>query len=221
MSHKPKINEQTRCTYRTANGRRCQMPFAPNHTALCAQHALQELQLHDSKIVTEEILGPLGDFRSAFAVNRALGKLFALTAENRIPVRNALALAYIGQLMIQTLHPIKEETTEMGWGGRIHYIIHDAVDRLGDEVPKIPHLTVQAPKPTLRENVEDALAILKNAGFNLPPEIIHKFGLDDDGGGAAAADEENGDDDADNGDDDDATCDADASGQVARQVVGR
>jgi hypothetical protein len=190
------LNKSTRCTHLTANGRRCQAPFAPNHTALCAQHALQDLQLHDSKVVTEEILGPLCDFRSAFSINRALGKLFTITAENRIPVRNALALAYIGQLMIQTLHPLNEESLELGWRGRMHAILNDAVDRFGDQVPRVSLTSVQKPNPSLREKVEDALAILKNCGFNLPPDIVRDFGLTDDEGGAAAeeSDEANDDD---------------------------
>jgi hypothetical protein len=180
------LDNSTRCTHCTANGRRCQMPFAPNHTALCAQHALQELQLHDSKIVTEEIVGPLCDFRSAFAINRALGKLFTITAENRIPVRSALAMAYIGQLMIQTLHPLKEESMEMGWRGRIHAILKVAVDSLDDEVPEVCAATAPKPNASLREKTEDALATLKNCGFDLPPEIVRKYGLDDDGLGATA-----------------------------------
>ncbi|MFZ0820726.1 MAG: hypothetical protein WAM91_11705 [Candidatus Acidiferrales bacterium] len=204
MSHKPKLNEPTRCTHRTADGRRCQMPFAPNHTALCAKHALQELQLHDSKVVTEEILGPLGDFRSAFAINRSLGRLLTITAENRIPVRNAVAMAYICQLLLQSLHPLKEESLELGWRGRMHAILKVAVDSLGDEVPEVCLPAVPKPEASLKEKVDDAHTILNNCGFNLPPEIIHKFGLDDDGGGAAAEESDDpNDDEANESNDDD------------------
>jgi hypothetical protein len=189
------LNESTRCTHRTANGRRCQAPFAPNHTALCAQHALQELQLHDSKIVTEEILGPLGDFRSAFAVNRALGKLFTITAENRIPVRNALALAYIGQLLLQSLRPLRSEAIETGGKMRMDAIINDAVLRLSNELPSVPNFSRnEMPKPPLREQVEESLEILKNAGFNLPAALVPQPRDEDDGNEADDDSEDSGSD---------------------------
>jgi hypothetical protein len=188
------LDKSTRYTYRTANGRRCQAPFAPNHTALCAQHALQELQLHDSKVVTEEILGPLGDFRSAFAVNRALGKLFTITAENRIPVRNALALAYIGQLLIQTIHSIRNEI------GRdaINAMVCDTVVRLDDELPQVPPFCrAEDSKPPMKALVKESLAILRDAGFTLPPDLVlkvkaYRAGQEDD--------EDDGDNDDDSGD---------------------
>ena len=39
-----------------------------------------------------------------------MGKLFALLAKNRIPVRNAAVLAYIGQLLLHSLSGVKNET---------------------------------------------------------------------------------------------------------------
>ncbi len=186
MSHKPALNKQTRCTHRTANGRRCQMPFAPNHTSLCAQHALQELQLHDSKLITEEILGPLDDFRSAYAVNRALGKLFTLTSENRIPVRSAVALAYIGQLLLQSLPPLRDE---FGNGG-MEAIATDAVLRLGDELPQVPPFCREEDsRPPIKALIRESLTILRDAGYDLPAQLIpNRKQLDEDG-----VDEEGGD----------------------------
>jgi len=57
-------------------------------------------------------LAPLsGEFRTATDVNRALGRLFSLLAENRIPRRNAVALGYLAQLLLQTLPGVREELT--------------------------------------------------------------------------------------------------------------
>jgi hypothetical protein len=179
MSKIATLNQKTRCTHRTADGRRCQMPFAPNHTALCTHDALQNLQLLDMKAVAEEIVGPLGDFRSAYAINRSLGKLFSIAAENRIPPRNAAILAYIGQLLLQTLNPLRQEAIEMGMAGRTHAIFNDAMNHLGDESPNAPppaHFSTAArPNSLLQERVEESLAILKNAGVSLSPDIIRKL----------------------------------------------
>lgn len=172
MSHKPSINEETRCTHCTNDGRLCRMPFAPNHKTLCAHHALQDLQLHNSKLVTEEILGPLGDFRSAFAINRALGKLFTVTAENRIPVRNAAVLAYISQLLLQTLHPLRGEALETGGQGRMDAIVNDTVIRLGNELPPMPFGPDDPRSKPMSVQVAESLETLRRAGFNLPAGLM-------------------------------------------------
>lgn len=179
------------------------MPFAPNHTSLCAHHALQDLQLHNSKLVTEEILGPLGDFRSAFAINRALGKLFTVTAENRIPVRNAAVLAYISQLLLQTLHPLRSEALETGGQGRMDAIVNDTVIRLGNELPPIPFGPDDPRLKPMSVQVAESLATLRRAGFNLPAELMPKPDDSDDG------DTEEEEDDAER---DDGKADADNDG---------
>jgi hypothetical protein len=200
MSHKPALNDKTRCTHRTADGRRCQSPLAPNHTTLCANHALQDLQLLDMKAVSEEIVGPLGgDFRSAHAINRSLGKLFTIAAENRIPRRNAALLAYIGQLLIQTLNPLREEALEMGLNGHMHAIFLDAAYHVGGEASTILSATTGSHNSTLEERVEESLTMVKNAGIVLSPDIVRQLrtGREDDEDEAdeeeVAEDEENRD----------------------------
>jgi hypothetical protein len=193
-------SEPSRCTYVTPSGRRCRMAIMPGQSReekripFCAFHARQQKQSLDSEAVAREILGPLGDFRSAFAINRALGKLFTITAENRIPVRNAAVLAYIGQLLLQTLRPLRSEAIETGGQGRMDAILNDAVIRLGDELPKAPFGPDQTPKPSMKALVEECLLILKEAGFNLPPELVRNV-KDYDGGDAEEDDEEDDDDD--------------------------
>ncbi len=58
--------------------------------------------------VTADLLGSIEDFKTATAVNRALGRLFALVAGNRISPRHAAVLAYIAQLL-STLPAVKSE----------------------------------------------------------------------------------------------------------------
>jgi hypothetical protein len=117
------------------------------------------------KAVAEELVGPLADFRSAYAINRSLGKLYAIAAENRIPPRNAAILAYIGQLLLQTLTPLRQEAIEMGMAGRTHAIFNDAMNHIGDE----------SPTPSLTEKVEESLAMIKNAGISFPPSTIREL----------------------------------------------
>ncbi len=73
----------------------------------------------DADSIGPELLGPFEEFRTATAINHVLGKLFALLARpealgglarNRIPVRNAAVLAYIGQLLLHILPAVRKET---------------------------------------------------------------------------------------------------------------
>ncbi len=50
-----------------------------------------------------------GNFLTATDINFVLGKLFTALAQNRIPPRNAATLAYIGQLLLHSLHDVKTE----------------------------------------------------------------------------------------------------------------
>lgn len=59
--------------------------------------------------VSREILGPIRDFRTAAAINHALGKLLILSASNLVAPRQAAVLAYICQLLLQTLGDVKHE----------------------------------------------------------------------------------------------------------------
>ncbi len=98
-----------RCQFSFADGRRCRSQRCQAHPALCTAHARAHIQPQD--LATD--LAPLsGEFRTATDVNHALGKLFCLLAQNRIPRRNAVALGYLAQLLLQTLPDVREELTD-------------------------------------------------------------------------------------------------------------
>jgi hypothetical protein len=82
---------------------------APKHSSLCVFHARQEQQILEADRVAAELANLTGEFRTATDLNHALGKLFALLAAQRIPVRNAVALGYLAQLILQTLSSVKWE----------------------------------------------------------------------------------------------------------------
>jgi hypothetical protein len=175
------IPEDVRCNHVTADNRRCIDSRAPDHKTLCPYHAMKEMQRRNSKFVAKEILGPLNDFRSAFAINSALGKLFAITAENRIPVRNAAVLAYIGQLLLQTLNPLQREVVHTDGKGGMDAILRDTLDRFDDELDRSPSEPKTSSKPTWRDQVVESLDVLRRAGFSLPDELVAKMGEEGDG----------------------------------------
>jgi hypothetical protein len=99
-----------RCQFETSDGRRCRMLRYNAHPTLCLFHAHDEMQLLESQRVGAELSASLtGQFMTATDINFVLGKLFTAIAQNRIPPRNAAILAYIGQLMLHSLHHVKKE----------------------------------------------------------------------------------------------------------------
>jgi len=94
-----------RCQFFFSDGRRCRAPRGEGHLALCLRHAHALSQAPEMI----DVAPPSGEFRTATDVNRALGKVFLLLAQNRISRRNAVALGYLGQLLLQTLPAVREE----------------------------------------------------------------------------------------------------------------
>ncbi len=107
VTYKPKADD--RCQHTTVNGRRCRMPRMNRDTPLCVSHRRSQKQLLNTQTLGAELLGSFDDFKTANAVNDALGKLFGLMARNQISPRNAAILAYIGQLLLNSLPVVKAE----------------------------------------------------------------------------------------------------------------
>ena len=133
----------------------------------------------DSEAVAQEILGPMGDFRSACAINRALGKLLTLTAQKRIPARDSAVIAYIAQLLLQTLRPLHNELYDTGGRVRVAAVINETYANIRDELPKTVPWPGSGPAPTLQENVAKCAAFLKSAGFNLPAGLVPRPEIDE------------------------------------------
>lgn len=108
-NQKPTGLDKSRCRFTTTDNRRCRMLRTPGHRTLCALHAQQDLQFRGAETAARQLLDPRDDFRTVATINRALGRLYTLLAHNRIPVRNAATLAYISQLLLQTLDPLRIE----------------------------------------------------------------------------------------------------------------
>lgn len=130
------ITIDPRCQYVAASGRRCKSPAARDTTrasgfsAFCLPHSQMEQQYLDAKSVSNELLGPVFDFRTDLAVNEVLGRLFILVAENRIPLRNATALAYICQLILASHTGLRYELNMRSGESGERFIINAAVEML-------------------------------------------------------------------------------------------
>jgi len=107
-------NSDSRCQYKKADGRRCRTLRAPDHPSYCARHAgwLTDdgsPSQQPREDLTAEILGPVGDFRTAASINYALGKLALLVASRRISNKDAATLGYLFQLMLHSVQGVDDE----------------------------------------------------------------------------------------------------------------
>src|SRR5579864_4312585 len=125
----------TRCLYVSATGRRCRSLAARDTSrpsglsAFCIPHSQLEQQYVNIKSVSEELLGETDSFQTAISVNEVLGRLFVLQAQNRIPVRNAMALAYTAQVILSSLEPVREEYRNVEDRGTHNELIETAIRR--------------------------------------------------------------------------------------------
>ncbi len=120
---------ENRCTHKTAHGRRCTMPTVAPDVALCLPH--WQRQNGDPQTVSAELLGPFAELTTATAVNHALAKLFSLVAEGRVPSRDGAVLAYIGQLLLNSLAAVRHEA-ELArghdkWHGDLRRTLREAI----------------------------------------------------------------------------------------------
>ena len=99
-----------RCAHINGRGHRCRMFAADAEEGLCPHH-LGRLQAERAKNdeALAELLGPLKDFSSPASVNFFLGNFLKLMARKRIDRRDALAQAYICQLLLNTFPHMRRE----------------------------------------------------------------------------------------------------------------
>jgi hypothetical protein len=103
------LTEAALCGHVDARGHRCRMLSAPNGE-LCAHHA-QRLSLAkpDGEAQASDLLSDIEDFTTAENVNLFLGNLTRQLVRKRIQRRDALALAYLSQLLLNSLSAMNRE----------------------------------------------------------------------------------------------------------------
>jgi len=110
-------DDSLRCRHVDALGRRCRMFVAVPETTpsdaldafqnqaaeLCPHHAQRLLRRHRATEATAaDLLASVSDFADPPSVNRFLGNLLKLVAVKRVPRRDAIAMAYISQLILNS-----------------------------------------------------------------------------------------------------------------------
>jgi hypothetical protein len=113
-------HSKNRCIFQFTDGRRCRMLCHHTTGALCLFHHRELLQLQSAAEIGAELLDLGGNFQNPIAINFVLGKLFAHVATGRMHRRNASTLAYIAQLLLQTLdqkryHLARDQYLYRGW----------------------------------------------------------------------------------------------------------
>ena len=134
MSSKQQVVEQ--CQHQNARGQRCHMLIDQNHRpangaarpALCAYHADRlraTIPAVDPEVLGAELLDDINSFTTADEVNLFLGNLVRQLARKRIARRDAIALAYISQLILTSQTAMareraaEEEAVEKGEHDRL------------------------------------------------------------------------------------------------------
>jgi hypothetical protein len=115
----PEIDTAIRCHYRDSAGRRCRLPRKQSHPTFCARHArpaVSDPNAH-SPDVSAELLGPLCDFRTATSINYTLGRLLIYKAAGEISARDTAVIAYICQLLLQSVPSVRKE---LNWSHHGH-----------------------------------------------------------------------------------------------------
>jgi hypothetical protein len=97
------VHSQNRCNFQFTDGRRCRMLRHQTSGELCLFHNREFLQFASAAEIGAQLLDLGGNFQNPIAINFVLGKLFANVAAGRMHRRDASTLAYIAQLLLQTL----------------------------------------------------------------------------------------------------------------------
>jgi hypothetical protein len=93
------------CRYTDTKGRRCNMLPTDDHSSLCPHHIRQaaKRERREQEAAANELLDGIDDFANADSINLFLGNLVKQLAHKRIARRDALALAYVSQLLLNSL----------------------------------------------------------------------------------------------------------------------
>lgn len=149
---KPAPGELPLCNFSFADGRRCRMPRSKKHRAFCPSHARQEEQLLSVNGAGADLVSLSGTFRTTTDVNHVLGSLFSLLANNRISPRQASALAYILQLLLQTLPSVECEIKTVAGYDEWRAALESSFSNADDDPEDDPHdATEDAPEDSLED----------------------------------------------------------------------
>jgi hypothetical protein len=91
-----------RCSHFSVDGKQCRQDSLKDYR-YCLYHMKREEDDNSADRLADSIIGEFEPLDSAFAINRALSRVFRLVAERKLPYRSATLLAYVGQHLVLTL----------------------------------------------------------------------------------------------------------------------
>jgi len=99
------------CQHIGGKGGRCQMFIADPNSTLCAHHVRKQMKTRrlQNEAAANELLDNVGDLTSARCVNAFLGNLVKQLTHKRITRRDAVAFAYISQLLLNSVSALDRE----------------------------------------------------------------------------------------------------------------
>jgi hypothetical protein len=99
------------CQHINGKGHRCRMFTSDPNSTLCSHHIRKQTKARhlQNEATANELLGDIADFSTADSVNVFLGNLVKQLAHKRIARRDAVALAYISQLLLNSLSALSRE----------------------------------------------------------------------------------------------------------------
>jgi hypothetical protein len=129
------------CQHIGNSGRRCHMLAADSNSSLCGHHARQQLKLqrrqHDA--AARELLGGIEDFSIADSINLFLGNLVKQLARKRIARRDAIALAYISQLLLNSLTALDRQFEAEKDATAGQFLLNSLRNRAHDATSDVPN----------------------------------------------------------------------------------
>ena len=118
------------CAYRSKTGNRCRMLAIDPDSPFCPHHYSQNLkrQRRESAARANLLLGSMRQFPTAEHVNCVLGNLLTQLAFGRIDRKDAVTLAYVSQLLLNT-YPAMERERKDELDGITSQAFLDAIDK--------------------------------------------------------------------------------------------
>jgi hypothetical protein len=107
-SAKVPFNDSTRCLYRFANGKRCQLTGSHPHFGLGPHHfsltkPTTSLELYnDAEDLSADLLPQLSELSPSIDLRQFLARLLTLVTKGRVSPRRASVLAYITNQLLQS-----------------------------------------------------------------------------------------------------------------------
>jgi hypothetical protein len=98
------------CTFTFADGRCCRTPRHAVHSPYCFFHARKLAQARAAEELGRDIAAQFSSaYLSANDLSFVLGRLFAAAAQGHIKPKTAATLAYLGQVLLQTIRLSQDE----------------------------------------------------------------------------------------------------------------